>query len=151
MIDWFVVLVPLVLLPIVLLFVFVGCTYDYDVLVLLPVILHYGPGSETNVESIEVTFEFGAHSSTRTLFHQDSVPDGGEIIKPDGGKIEEFVAPVNEEGQVECTCLIKMKQTPVPQFEPASAHKEEDEDLQGHFELSRDGDSFNLDYVEEPG
>src|SRR2546425_3530266 len=59
MIDGFIWLAPLVLLPIVLLFGFVGCALQTQgIQEGLPLALHYPAGLKTKAQSLEVTFTY---------------------------------------------------------------------------------------------
>ncbi len=146
--DWFVLLAPLLVLPIVALFVFVGCTLPtqgtwQDV----PFWFKYDAGCDTGVQTIEVRFqpiESGEAPSNLkqviTLNHND--------IKPEGDILTQYgLFPLSAEGDVECVCVITMMQT-LEKFttETASVHKVSDEDVPGWFELWVDGAGFHLNH-----
>jgi hypothetical protein len=142
MIDGFVLLAPLILLPIILLFVFIGCTLDTTG-AQVAVRLVYGPGFETDIESIEVKFEFNpveplSHLvAIETLTHDEILPEGNSVVK-------ETLVSLGDEGEIECTCVITKMQTPEPIFCFESIHKARDEDVERFFQLSREGDDFSL-------
>jgi hypothetical protein len=150
MIDGFVLLAPLILLPIILLFVFVGCPLDSEGTQYMPVHLVYGPGFETN-ESIEVTFQFRLPSGDEPLDRRKTETINKQDIDPNGGGITAWgVMYTLDDGKVECKCTIETSQgnfVPVPL---ETCPKEKGEDFERRFNLSRDGDSFILACEELP-
>jgi hypothetical protein len=129
MIDWFVVLVPLVLLPIVLLFVFVGCQLIWGVeeVQVVYVGLDISSGCDTGVSTITVTFktniapagEFPETFST-TL---STIPSAEFTISTPDLKIK-----LEDEGTVDCLVSITpLVESPVDHT--ATHEKVEDEPL----------------------
>ena len=143
--DWFVLLTPLLLLPIALLFMFIGCGLQttgipdeppYDI----PVTLHIVdiPSIADGVKSLEVTFTgevFGdsTRSTTRTLTH--------EQIKANSF-IDDFeIVSLYDFGTVACKCIVTFFAAPSDAAE-AIREKVEAEPLP-EFRLSRiDNDFF---------
>jgi hypothetical protein len=97
MIDGFVVLSPLVVLPVVVLFVFVGCALDRSG---IPgdgpggagaptkprVRFRYGPGFETGIASLDVRFLY----TPKTEFtpHEIAPADPLTVFNPNGGVVD---------------------------------------------------------------
>ncbi|HEY5811785.1 MAG TPA: hypothetical protein VIT23_03925 [Terrimicrobiaceae bacterium] len=85
MIDWFVLLSPLLLLPIFMLFAFTGCQLIWGVdlpppaLVPVPVTLTIEPGCNIGVSSIQVLFNIGIFFGTEDAIELEVTP-----IPPDG-------------------------------------------------------------------
>jgi hypothetical protein len=85
MIDWFVLLTPVLLLPIFLLFAFTGCQLIFPVdtplpvLVSVPVTLTIQPGCDTGVSSIQVLFNIGIFFGTEDAVELEVTP-----VPPDG-------------------------------------------------------------------
>ena len=86
MIDWFVLLSPLLLLPIFLLFAFAGCQLIWGVddyvpasLVPVPVTLTIEPGCSNGVSSIQVLFNIGVFFGTEDAVELEVTP-----VPPDG-------------------------------------------------------------------
>jgi hypothetical protein len=118
MIDWFALLIPLVLVPILLLFVFVGCTLDKTG---LPsetnIVFAYGPGLDTIASHIQVDLKV-----TWPVFQEgESLPSeftllrgAGETspILPGGENIEDGTLGIGlvDDAAVTCVCTI----TPIP-------------------------------------
>jgi hypothetical protein len=121
MLDWFVLLTPLAVLPLTLLFVFVGCTNDYGALEVLDELiltLHYTGGFAADIASIEVTYTIHQDGredhSTSATFAYDAM--GGFWAEPSW----------NEPGietTVTCECALLEKvgladETPPPPILP---------------------------------
>ena len=115
MIDWFVLLTPLALLPIFLLFVFIGCVLDSSGLGTEgPITFTYGPGLDENslVLTITVSIEYQDNwycpeKEGESTFWNVPPPDKVIVnIDPNGGKellgIVKFVCS----GTIECHCTI---------------------------------------------
>jgi hypothetical protein len=85
MIDWFVLLTPVLLLPIFLLFAFTGCQLIWPVevpppnLVPVPVTLTIEPGCDSGVSSIQVLFNIGVFFGTEDAVELEVSP-----VPPDG-------------------------------------------------------------------
>ena len=85
MIDWFVFLSPVLLLPILLLFAFTGCQLIFPVdtpppvLVPVPVTLTIEPGCSGGVSSIQVLFNIGIFFGTDDPVELEVTP-----VPPDG-------------------------------------------------------------------
>ena len=85
MIDWFVFLSPVLLLPILLLFAFTGCQLIFPVdtpppvLVPVPVTLTIEPGCSVGVSSVQVLFNIGIFFGTDDPVELEVTP-----VPPDG-------------------------------------------------------------------
>jgi predicted small lipoprotein YifL len=88
MIDWFVFLSPVLLLPIFLLFAFTGCQLIWPVelppatLVPVPVTLTIEPGCDIGVTSIQVLFNIGVFFGTEDAVDLEVTP-----VPPNGVSI----------------------------------------------------------------
>jgi hypothetical protein len=59
MVDWIVLLTPLVILPVILLFAFVGCTNEYGAITFaddLTLTLHYDGSFNADIHTIKVSY-----------------------------------------------------------------------------------------------
>jgi hypothetical protein len=147
MIDWFVLLIPLVLLPILVLFVFVGCPLDRSGNRSAPIRFSY-VGDYSDVQSIEATFTFTPSKTEGSEFPHsvgvipltgDQVKPGGDTDLPDGTL---FLPDI---GTLKCSCTITKKlsqpgEQPIKEDSP-DKDKDEDEDPPS-FTLVRDGAAF---------
>lgn len=152
MIDWFVALTPLILLPLFLALGFLGCGLDRSGTPLQPVRLIIGPGFDDHIATLSVMFTFftpsGApspsHSAVETLQNADIPSEGGSIDKSD-----EFAMHTQPAGDLICTCNITKKDT-LENVTKAlgQQHKPDDGIGLGIFELTFDGDNFDITLVE---
>jgi hypothetical protein len=122
MIDWFVLLVPFAVLPVVLILGFVGCVLDTEGIPAAPSFT-YPPSLPVPIGSVfaltvnmTVTGEDGASKSA-----QESRSPGGIIIKPTGETIEfpsidlEAI-DAEEEGSATCTVTLTISGNPDTTF-----------------------------------
>jgi hypothetical protein len=127
MIDWFVLLVPLAVLPVFLIFGFVGCVLDTEGIPAAPGFT-YPAGLPVPIGSVlklkvkmEVTGEDGDSKSEQ----QNRSPEG-IIIKPTGETIE-FPSidleeiDAEEEGTASCTVTLTISGNPDTTLPPLSA------------------------------
>jgi hypothetical protein len=165
MVDWFVILTPLFALPIIALFVFVGCVLDRSGIVAtqvgLPLAMFYPDGLKTSVAQIAVWFEVvvppqvpsGAEignlkksfSTSPTTIHNASI---AEI----GGTISQWVDNLNlhEYALITCHCVVITSSTPADESVPGTVHtlqvgpryKEEDDTTE--FVLQHENGQFQL-------
>ncbi len=157
MIDWYVLLVALILLPILLLFGFVGCVLNREGAQGSPITFTYQPGLDVDVQSIVVTFAVAVSSEDNggSQFPVTSGPftrSSGTIL-PAGETITDGSAGLDEVGTVTCTCTVTMKPPePGPFEEPQPGtvfplslpkNKVEDENAPA-FALVRDGTGLKL-------
>jgi hypothetical protein len=155
MIDWFVVLIPLALLPIVLLLGFLGCPLDRDGQG-TPVTFSYPPVLNDDVQRFEAVFDVS------DLKNEDGDPAMADV--PPISRVDQGTPPLlaageeqtvagfvglGSHGWINCTCTLTLQPAddlsdPV-ELGPMSwrKYKNEDEDIQG-FRLSRIGNSFEL-------
>lgn len=169
MMDWFVLLIPLALLPILLLFVFVGCELDRSGTGDSPIKFQYDPGlheasnSDPGLGSIEWKYKLELEI--------DPEWGGPGIIgdTPGGTFVGPFVRSADNStailakgethlyfiqfasyGWVTCTCTVITKGNPpfdnqTETFELDDVKKKKNEDESGPaFQLSRDGSGFKL-------
>ena len=118
MIDWFVLLTPLVLLPIFLLLVFVGCaavTGLDDFSVTSYTAFGYVKGLKDKVNSIVWSFEVVLEPGgivTGTIGGGPSPPPttysltSGQIDDVNGGEIPDGYINIESEGSVTCHCTV---------------------------------------------
>ena len=167
MIDWFVLIAPLLFLPIILLFAFAGCQLFFPV---EPgpgeplFILEYPANLKTDVDSIVVDFSF----TTQTFSGDEKVSLPNNKIDPLGGKIrssmtiqhdEDFeggwgegdqvkTAPtIEDETELMCKCVITLTNSPdEPQTLGPIAQTKQAGNKPDPFILSRTGDLFSLDH-----
>jgi hypothetical protein len=150
MVDWFVLLAPLVSLPIALLLVFLGCTLNRFGEGPILVRFDYGPGCDQNVESIVLSFQWvdvsGESPSNR---HEVEIMKGPEI-NPAGGAVEKWsLADFGDEGRVDLTCSIQKSNNPNEIIKTSSLGKPSGENFKGSFNLWRGGeDLFTLTSTE---
>src|SRR5262245_57267010 len=86
MIDWLVLLTPLLILPLILLFAFVGCTNDFGALTVaddLTLTLHY-TSDFPDIHTVEVTYTIHQeghedHSTSVQFLYE---PKGGSWAEP---------------------------------------------------------------------
>jgi hypothetical protein len=144
MIDWFIVLIPLALLPVFLLFVFVGCPLDREGLA-TPVGFGYEGGLGTDVQRFDAAVS--GPESLPPLVTLTRIEQGTPPLQAAGeeGLTLGFVG-IDSEGDVTCTCTITLK--PVDEFTAPevrhpnkSKHKMKEEDAPS-FRLERDEDDF---------
>jgi hypothetical protein len=149
MIDWFVLLTPLAVLPIVLLFAFVGCAFktspietdDPSTAPIKPrVWLHYGPGFEKGIDSLEVRFEYQPLDDPDThVLSQETLqefdPSGGDVDRTNWANLEQFIP-----------CLLYCYCTPLPQGQEVttSAQKCDGKQELGKFVFSRTNGGFGM-------
>ena len=126
MLDWFVLLTPLILLPIVILFVFVGCAQILDI---DEVQYSNGPGLKLNyfdvpsniVMSLQVTWILRASAGTAIGLPivepanlgaavQGKYADGSVVIDPANSKLTAVLA-LGTPAQVECNVAINAGHT----------------------------------------
>ena len=144
MVDWFVLLTPLVLLPIILLLVFLGCTLDRKGKA-VPVVFTYEGQLGTDVERFDAqcTAGFGVFNlMTR-------IEEGTPQLLAAGDDITAGTVPIDSEGDISCTCTVVKKAVGMDPAEtvtvssPAKS-KIEDEDPPS-FRLERGGeDGFRI-------
>jgi hypothetical protein len=146
MIDWFIVLVPLAALPVVMLFVFIGCALNSEGIAWPMVALFIGKGFDTDIQSIEVTFQYNLAGGESPSNLRVSV-----TLQPPSLTAGTFINKTSElnlldepAGSLNCTCVITKKQT-LEQFTVSGDQiyggDPEESDLVA-FGLFRDGDSF---------
>jgi hypothetical protein len=162
MTDWFALLTPLLVLPIILLFVFVGCALDRAGHSNLPILLRIGSGFETGVESIAITFTFDPKSGemTATWAAGQSASDFDATLTllgplpANGYELTEYgvnALQLESEGDVKCECVVTKTATLEKATESSIAPKHADEELGGHFHLTRNGEAFDVDFVAGDG
>ncbi|HEX3247335.1 MAG TPA: hypothetical protein VHX16_18165 [Chloroflexota bacterium] len=149
MVDWIVLLTPLAILPVILLFAFVGCTNDYGALTVandLTLTLHYDGNFNSDIHTIKVIY----------TIHQDGREDHSEtdtlLYKPTGGFWA--VAGWDEPGietSVTCNCALLKKpvltdETPPPPIVPSGSPltKTKESESAVDFFLSQQGDGYLL-------
>jgi hypothetical protein len=103
MIDWFVLLIPLAVAPIVLVFGFVGCTLDSSGIPRAQ--LSYPAGLKQLLVEMEVTVEVtGANGESQS----DTKTLQGEDLLPEGDLVDFFIVldeiDAEEEGSAKCQC-----------------------------------------------
>jgi hypothetical protein len=139
MIDWLVLLVPLLLIPIVLLLVFVGCILDRAGQKPGPIFFSYQPGLD-DVAEIRVRVELDSQDLTTRSQPFTALNLESGLVPPE--KVGEV--SIDSEGQVVFSCTVTMQDdAPMSAGEDLSAaggvlEKEADEPLPV-FHLSRDG------------
>jgi len=150
MIDWFIILTPLVLIPIALLFIFIGCTSTEPTFVLGPspiLKLTIDKGSFTNVHKITVTFSVVPTDQT---FGPTEITDAeiapGFVVEHD----TDF--PPDEVFTCTCTCTITITEPAEGETPPwvVIANLEREAEVANlwydspHFLLSGEEDDFDL-------
>lgn len=149
MTDWLVYLSPLLLLPIVMLFGFVGCTLNTKGSPAATVALVIGKGMDTGVESVLVEFQYRLKPSneaasnmflTFTLTSSD-LTEGSVFDKTD--ELQLWDAPF---GHLECTCEVTETATSkkTPLFYNQSYNRENEDSGLDPFKLSREDGEFTL-------
>ena len=141
MIDWFVLLTPLVLLPIILLLVFLGCTLDRDGKA-VPVVFGYQSQLGTDVERFDAvtTAAFGFFNTVTRI--EEGMP---QLLAAGEEHVSFGTVSIDDEGDITCQCTITRKPTedepdPDPEeLDPITKHKTEGEDPPS-FKLVRKGD-----------
>jgi hypothetical protein len=158
MIDSFILVTPLLVLPIVF-FGFVGCVLDREGAAgSVPLTLHYSPDLQTDVQSIEVTFTYSMFDTE--IFHEVIVGKGetsaslkNESINPSGGLIAaESDIALTYRAEITCACVVTTSPVPSDHNSPGTPHvlapadreKDADENPPA-FQLQRDGDDFDVD------
>jgi hypothetical protein len=142
MIDWFVLFAAaLALVPIVLLFAFVGCVLDREGKLGPPINLTYQMGLE-EIDTIEASLLFVLDNDGK------SVPQPPPVtitnVNAAGDTVALGNAPFESTGTVTCTCVLTTKTEPPFDAEPVIASafktvaKAEDEPV-AEFKLFRDG------------
>ena len=161
MIDWYVLLTPLVLLPIVLLFVFVGCSITTSGTaddVFTPVFsLRYSSSIAATVglDSITITitrdsFETGTTSVSHTYTSVPGTSPSGTIfpvgfsLQKEGGTIQFWVwdAPMPAVGVIDCTCQLTFLADGAPRTAGLPApvpYRWKESETESRFELVTDG------------
>jgi hypothetical protein len=151
MVDWFVLLVPLAALPIVLLFVFIGCSLDRSGIPLPVVGIVMGAGLSTGVDNVKVEFQY-------SLLSKESPSDLNLKLTLQGAQLAEdtFIDRSSElnltsepEGHLECKCVIT-KQSLEQVTVSAQQFYSGDPELQElvAFLLFQKGESFELTVLE---
>src|SRR3989304_1471133 len=149
MIDWFVLLSPLILLPVFLLFVFVGCGLNRSGAIenMTFAKLAIGEGLFDDIEHITVTFD--AHGEGISKASGDLVLNHDDIVQ--GAFVEcpgiVATAPV----AVTCTCVIVVFATPYKAFVETADIESEVWNLDVFFVLSRQAEeSFTISVLSTP-
>jgi len=108
MIDWFVLLIPLVLLPIFLLFVFVGCGLERmgrwtgdGISNTTTVDFHYVEGVKDAVLQIDIEFKFDGNLLGAVIMEQDD-------FSADGGHMPAGDILLTSEGEITCEGKVTM-------------------------------------------
>ena len=122
MIDWFVLLIPLALLPVFLLFVFVGCHLiggAGELIIQAPVSFNYDgnldtkDNPETDIMSFTVEIEYQANiigSITRANPEfEDPATDPPKIDNNGDHNIPVAHIDPGSEGEIKCTCRITLQ------------------------------------------
>jgi hypothetical protein len=151
MIDGFVLLIPLVLLPILVLFVFVGCVLDRSGNRSAPIRFSY-VGDFSDVQRIEVTFTFTPTEQEGSQFADaaGTLDIKGDQVQPNGATdLPDGTVSFSDEGTVTCSCTVTKKPPqpgdPAEQFTTDSLGKDKDEDADPPpFTLVRDGAAFTF-------
>ncbi len=148
MIDWFVLLIPLVLLPIFLLFVFVGCVLDKDGKgppgpISNDTTIHfvYEPGLDTDVHTILIKFTLGPEAQTSGATAPDKIVLSEDDVLPLGDSIPAGDIPLDSFGRFTCSGIIvqiKNESDNEVHTEAVSAYKAANE-IGPTFTLKRDG------------
>ena len=160
-VDWLVLATPLVTLPLILLFAFVGCALDREGAGVV-LSLHYQSGLELDVKTITVTFtytvppkpaegvEIGNKGYTVTL---DPITVDHKSIKPAGDSVSWLPQDLDipDISSVTCACIVTTSADPsddsipgtpeVPSGSPNSKVKPEDEHV-AEFFLTRLGAGY---------
>jgi hypothetical protein len=117
MIDWFILLVPLSVLPVILIFGFIGCTLDRRGSPPVPA-LHFPAGLNLSLNMIEVTMTVsGSHEQKSGFQHWNAVdipPAGGVLqfsidvasIDTNGTPGEGMIGP---DLTADCSCLLTIR------------------------------------------
>jgi hypothetical protein len=149
-IDWFVVLTPLLLLPVFLPFVFVGCALNSHGAPAQPVRLTFGEGVGNHVDSVTVMFTFTPSGAPAPTLAAIETLTGGEISAADSmvDKTDEFAMHKQPPGDLICTCTITKKDT-LEEVTKALGQKHDMDagTILSIFELTTDGDSFEIGFL----
>jgi len=146
MLDWFVLLVPLAVLPIILLFAFVGCPLDRSGLATsLP--FSWGPGlGDGDVTSIVVTFTASVAEGEGggSVFEgpKSVTLSGAQLVTGDSVGIVFLTLP--EYGPVTCNCTVTGTTPAAPGSPPALVKEKLEDEPAPPFHLSRDQAGFHL-------
>lgn len=143
MIDWFVLFVPLALLPLFLLLVFVGCGLPRQGTGPTPASLQFGPGSFANVQSVEVTFTFVLGEIAQT---SGPLLVNAEQITPDN-VIVFSASLLSDAPDVTCACAITLKEAGTSILRSRTVATGEGSGVHGAFQLSGDEFGFPLDFI----
>jgi hypothetical protein len=150
MIDWIVLLTPLAVLPIVVLFAFIGCTNNYDqfrehhdngqskVNGVPLVRLRYGPGFEHGVESLDVRFLYEPDHKPEVevaphepLTQFDST--GGVVDRTGEANLGQAA-----NGWLSCHCAVKLPEQEAPIDYHVGRQRNDGKQELGTFVFSRD-------------
>jgi hypothetical protein len=158
MIDWFVLLIPLLVLTLIVLFGFVGCALDSEGGPgFVPLTLQYAPGLQTDVKSIDVTFTYAMFHTE--IFHEVKVGNGevsatlkNDSINSSGGLIAAGSdISLTYRAEITCKCVVITSPAPADADTPETEHvldaaeREKDEDENPPtFQLQRAGSEFEV-------
>lgn len=148
MIDWFIVIVPFVLVPVLLLLVFVGCTLGRGGTkpFVRPAELRIGPGSFPDVDHITVTFSAEGDGPPFTSPTLELAQ--GEIVE--GASVEHSEIDSGREADVTCTCTIIVLQPSFKAIVQTAQVESEEWVLEGFFVLSGQEHDFKLGFTPDP-
>ena len=143
MIDWFILLIPLALLPIFMLLVFVGCTVNRAGTMPFahPATLEIGEGSFSEVERIEVSFgaEGGEPKASEFLPIQKDEIVIGKTVEYSGIQSDDDV-------NVFCTCVITISIDPYKAVVNTLTIDSLEWVLEGYFVLDSLEDGFSISF-----
>jgi hypothetical protein len=158
MTDSFLVLTPLLVLPIILLFTFVGCALDSEGSTFVPLVLHVDAGLDTDVKTIDVIFSYSMFDTD--LFHEVMMGNGqaaifatNDSILAGGGSFGVDTNDLNLKYRADITCQGIVMTSPdlsdesilgTPHILDPVKHEKESDESPPVFNLHRSGTTFTL-------
>jgi len=145
MIDWFVIIIPLALIPIFLLFAFVGCVLDREGKwtpspppLQTTVYFAYEAGVKDNIGYANI--RFGVDDPNNTGLEP---PENLELQQDDfdanGGQKEAGDIPLDSEGEITCFATVKHLSATLPNPEISQTKDKEKDEVAPTFTLKPDG------------